>query len=35
MINGRNPTRRNILKTGAALAATAFATPHVSAQGAK
>src|SRR5882672_6745037 len=35
MSNGRNPTRRNILKSGAALAAAAFAAPRVSAQGAK
>src|SRR5258708_22210125 len=34
MLNGK-PTRRHVLKTGAALAATSFAAPRVSAQGAK
>src|SRR3954465_9870547 len=35
MSKGRNLTRRHVLKTGAALAATGFAAPRVSAQGAK
>src|SRR6266568_297048 len=34
MLNGK-PTRRHVLQTGAALAATSFAAPRVSAQGAK
>jgi iron(III) transport system substrate-binding protein len=35
MTKSGNPTRRHMLKVGAALAATAFAAPRVSAQGAK
>src|SRR6266699_3226549 len=34
MLNGK-PTRRHVLQTGAALAATSFAAPRVSAQGTK
>ena len=35
MTKSGKPTRRQVLKTGAALAATAFAAPRVSAQGAR